>query len=158
MSVASFQALCDEFCDAAGVGRDQMREDSEGAMTFSAEISEVAVNVVHMHATHPTSAFLLVDFGPPPEKAEAEALRALLLINFTFLGHETATAFSIHPVYGNVTLQATYRLENSSGAKLLRSVQVLAAAALQWRQTHYLQGASDSGKTQLTDFSKALRA
>ena len=158
MGVASFQALCDEFCEAAGVGREPLREDSEGAMTFSAEISDVAVNVVHMHATHPDNAFLLIDFGPPPEEAQAQALRALLLINFTFLGHETATTFSIHPVYGNVTLQATLRLDNSNGEKLLRSVQVLAAAALQWRETHYLQGSSEAGTAELKNLSEGLRA
>ncbi|MRD47363.1 CesT family type III secretion system chaperone [Caenimonas koreensis] len=158
MGVASFQQLSDEFCDAAGVERQHLVQDGAGAMTFSTDILDVAVNVTHMQATHPDHAFLLVDFGPAPEQDEALALRTLLLINFTFLGHETATAFSIHPVYGNVTLQATYPLHKCSGAHLLKSIRILADSALQWRQTHFLPEGTESFDKQAAEIDLGLRA
>lgn len=138
MSVTNFQALCDGFCQAAGARCEPLVADREGVMTFSTEIAEVAINILHTSATHPDSAFVLIDFGPPPSDREADALRALLLLNFTMLGEETASTFSIHPVYGNVTLQAVFPFRGRSGADLLRSVRVLAAMALQWRETYFL--------------------
>ncbi len=139
MSVASFQALCDGFCEAAGAPTRQLGTDHDEVLVFSTEIAQVAINILHTRATHPDSAFVLIDFGPPPADREADALRALLLLNFTMLGEETASTFSLHPVYGNVTLQATFPFRGRSGADLLRSVRVLAAMALQWRDTYFLQ-------------------
>lgn len=139
MSAANFQALCDEFCDSAHTPRQELCADAEGVMVFSSEIGGVAVNVMHTHSSHPDSAFLLIDFGPPPRDREADVLRALLLVNFTMLGEETSSTFSIHPAYGNVTLQANFPFRNRSGADLLRSTRILASMALQWRKTHFIQ-------------------
>ncbi|MES2634607.1 MAG: CesT family type III secretion system chaperone [Pseudomonadota bacterium] len=139
MSVANFQALCDGFCEAANAPAPQLAPDDQGVMVFSTEIADVAVNIMHTQATHPDSAFVLIDFGPPPPEREAEALRTVLLINFTMLGVETASTFSIHPIYGHVTLQARYPFHGRSGVELLRSVRTLVAMALQWRETYFLQ-------------------
>lgn len=160
MGVTSFQALCDEFTDATHVERQQVPLDSEGAMTFSMVIDDVTVNVVHTHATHPDSAFLLIDFGPPPEdvEGEAEALRTLLLVNFTFLGNESATAFSIHPVYGNVTLQANWSFRDRGGEQLLRTIRLLVASAVQWRETHFLHASPAHAPARWEDLGPALRA
>ncbi|MES2787888.1 MAG: hypothetical protein V4684_20635 [Pseudomonadota bacterium] len=144
MSVANFQALCDGFCAAANAPAPQVAPDNQGVMVFSTTIAEVAINIMHTPETHPDSAFVLIDFGPPPAEREAEALRALLLVNFTMLGEDTASTFSIHPIYGNVTLQAKYPFQGRSGVELLRSVRVLVAMALQWRETHFLQTPSQS--------------
>ncbi|HVZ44306.1 MAG TPA: CesT family type III secretion system chaperone [Ramlibacter sp.] len=146
MTIRTFQELYDSFCAATGTAPQELEEDDEGCAAFSAELRGVTVNVMHTVDSHPDSAFVLVDFGPPPEEQEAEAFRRLLMTNFTMLGQEPASAFSIHPVYGNVMLQATYPFEQHSGEHLLRSLRALAELALRWRETHFLEEASADGE------------
>ena len=157
MSAASFQDLCDSFCRAAGVEPQMLREDGKGVMSFSTAIEEVTVNVMHTQSTHPESAFVLVDFGPAPDEEKAAVLQMLLLLNFTLLGDPTAMGFSIHPVFGNVTLQANYPFRQHDGAHLLKSVRMLVSSAIRWREGHFLSDTREASSG-VADIASFLRA
>ncbi|MES2784080.1 MAG: CesT family type III secretion system chaperone [Pseudomonadota bacterium] len=157
MSAASFQDLCDGFCRAAAVEPPVLNEDSEGVMSFSTDIEDVTVNIMHIRSSHPESAFVLVDFGSPADEDKATVLQTLLLVNFTLLGDSTAMAFSIHPVFGTVTLQANYPFRQHDGAHLLKSVRMLVSSAIQWREGHFLSG-TRSLPSAAADIASCLRA
>lgn len=141
MPVDSFQQLCDQFSELAGSPPRPMTENAEGLLVFSCALREVGCSVLHVPSSDVAAAHVLLDFGPLPAGSEEAAMGMLMLTNFHLLGEPGAPSFSLHPVFGNVTLQLTYPFAQASGTGLMHLLNTLAGLALQWRQTHFLDGA-----------------
>lgn len=147
MATALFQSLCNDFCEAAGVAPQELTENLEGFVAFTARLKAVDVSIIHMPDSHPHSAFVLVDFGDVPPELEGPALRVLMHTNFALLGEEPVSSFSIHPVSGRVTLQATYALAGATGTGLLQAVNTLVDLALKWRAGYLLDAPAQHDQT-----------
>lgn len=138
MTIATFQALCNSLCERTRSTPEELTQTDEGMLAFSVEFKNVSFNILYFPDIHPDSTCLLADFGPVPAERKGDALELLMESNFAMLGEKSAPAFSIHPVFHTVTLQATYALNQVTADDLLRAFEGLADMALKWRQDHFL--------------------
>jgi len=137
MSVSAFHELAAAFCAAAHVALPPLTPNNEGIAALTAHLGEVEVSISHDMVSHPDHAFVLVMFGQVPEPQQARAWQELLHANLLMMG-ESAPAFSLNPLDGQVILQYIYPLAQASGESLLAGLQTAVAAAVQWRQSFSL--------------------
>jgi len=151
VSCPAFAELAEALCRAAGTSLPPLTPDTAGGFGFRLEIDGVTVSVTHYPAHFPEHAFVLVGFGPVPASAEADVFRELLNANLVML-RPGAPAFARDPLDGQIVLQASCALAETSGDALLAGIRVAVGKAIEWRRAHRLS--PDQGDRLLgTDFA-----
>lgn len=136
-SCSAFAELAAALCRTAGATLPPLTPDAEGGVGLRLEIDGVAVLVTHYPAHFPAHAFVLVSFGPVPATAEADVFRELLGANLMML-RPGAPAFARDPLDGQIVLQASCALAETSGDALLAGIRAAVGKAIEWRRAHRL--------------------
>ena len=132
-----FAELAAALCKAAGAALPPLAPDGSGGVGLRLEIDGVAVSVTHYPAHFPEHVFVLVAFGSVPASAEADAFRELLDANLMML-RPGAPAFARDPLDGQIVLQASCALAETSGDALLAGIRAAVGKAIEWRRVHRL--------------------
>lgn len=143
-SCPAFAELAEALCSAVGTTLPPLMPDTAGGFGFRLQIDDVAVSVTHYPVHFPEHAFVLVAFGPVPTSAEADVFRELLNANLMML-RPGAPAFARDPLDGQIVLQASCALAETSADALLTGIRVAVGKAMEWRQAHSLTPSPDGG-------------
>lgn len=111
----------------------------------SVVVNEVVFSLIHSENVNPAVVFIYCDFGDVPAGRAPGAYRMLLESNL-YLYTGSGPAFTVSRETGRVVLADQYPLNGKCAPEDLREILVrLAAKAVEWRKTHYLQDAPRGG-------------
>ncbi len=130
MPFASFEHLCEGFCEIARMPKPTLEPDLHGALAFEAHIQDVPITVMELASIRPEVAYLMADCGPMPKDA-AQAWRALLHANWHLRG-KGGLAFSRNPKDGNAVLRRAVSFDSAAVTDIYQHAVLLAEMGQQW--------------------------
>ncbi len=151
MSSPSFEDLCRDLCDTAGLEPPLLVHDETGAVSLSFQINGIDITLCRVSQI-PDGVLCLAALGPIPPGRELESCIAMLDANFLLRGHANMS-FGCAPEGGEPVLQSTYKLEGITGASLLQGLVGQSELAHQWREGRFLAvaPAPEAGRVQTFD-------
>jgi hypothetical protein len=131
-TVPSFADLCRCFCALQGLPAPALDAGREGLQAFTLDVSGISLTVVHDAQADPDALFLVAELGTPPDdEAELRGWFALLEANY-WLRADNAPMFSRNPQTGEVILQWTQSLAQSTAQSLHDAVTKMTDLACRW--------------------------
>lgn len=143
-SCHAFTELAAALCRAAGIALPAITQDAAGGFSLGLVIDGVAATVTHHPASFPDHVFVVVIFGAVPASIEADVFRELLQANLLML-RPGSPSFGLDPRDGQIVLQASCAICETSGNALLDGIRVAVGRATEWRQAHRLVPAQREG-------------
>lgn len=151
MAVASFEDLCEAFCEILGVQAPQLSVSESGLIAFHVVLHGVTVNIVQRPEQSTEHAFVLFELGYVGDDDDAHAqMQALLEANHVLLQIHPPV-FSRNPENGHAVLQVVLPLTDATPNDLYEMVDTGIEWASHWREEILSNGdASAAGPRERT--------
>jgi hypothetical protein len=136
------------------VAAPELHEHEDGVVAFSIDWREVAVQVVYMPAADASHALVLIELGAThvddDPAREVRILRALLHANLASMRFNPPV-LGCRPDTDSAVLQFAFPLSQATPEQLHGYIDQGVNLALEWRQSHFLEGDDDDGNEDTDD-------
>jgi hypothetical protein len=140
LATFEFEALCDAFCDVAGIQPRSIVRSEDGGHSITVRLRDVAVTLLQLDNKRPDTVFLIAELGVMPEHRALAGWLSLLNTNLWLVG-QNAPAFCRNPETGQVLLQWACPLDSVTATDAYQQICAMADLACQWRQDYLMDEA-----------------